>query len=98
MYAVSHQVVLSKVDRVLFPKGNPSFLRLERNRPQLDEAIEILKTKIQPGKGDGPEALGEIITCSGEKTMNGMKMGVDNVRWAILAAVGLENEKKKRTR
>lgn len=94
-HAVSHQVILSKVDRVLFRKLSPSLDRMERNRPQLDAIAQEIRTSIQPGEGQGPEALGELIICSAEKTIAGVKIGINNVRWAVLAATGLSEEKKK---
>lgn len=93
--AISHQIILSKVDRVLFGKSRPSIVRMERNSPELDRICEQLKGKIQPGNGDGPEALGEIVTCSAEATLDGKKLGINNVRWAVLAATGLGDEKRK---
>lgn len=93
--AISHQVLLSKVDRVLFRKSRPSLARMERNSPELDRICEQVKGKIQPGDGDGPEALGEIVTCSAEATFEGKKLGINNVRWAVLAATGLGEEKRK---
>ncbi len=93
--AVSHQIILSKVDRILFRKSRPSEARIERNFPELDRICEQLKGKIQPGNGDGPEALGEIVTCSAEATLDGKKLGINNVRWAVLAATGLGEEKRK---
>lgn len=64
------------------------------NQTELERLCLDLKSKIQPGKGDGPEALGEIVTCSGEKALSGKKLGINNVRWAVLAATGLADEKK----
>ena len=93
--AISHQVVLSKVDRILFPKFRPSLARMMRNHPELDRICEEMKSNIQPGKGDGPEALGEIVTCSAEATLEGKKLGINDVRWAVLAATGLGEEKRK---
>ena len=95
--AISHQIILSKVDRILFPKGSPSVARIERHSSDLLATCEGLKAKIQPGKGDGPEALGEIVTCSAETVFSGKKLGINNVRWAILAATGLSDEKRKIT-
>ena len=94
-HAVSHQIILSKVDRILFPRGNPSAARLERNLPELERVCENLITKVQPGIRDGPEALGEIVTCSSEVAISGSKLGLNNVRWAVLAATGLIEEKRK---
>lgn len=45
---------------------------------------------IQPGRLDGPEALGEIISCSADKRLDKeRKFGLDQVRWAVLEAAGL---------
>ena len=94
-HAISHQIILSKVDRILFPKGTPSPARLERNLPELERICEELRIKVQPGIRDGPEALGEIVTCSSETVISGSKLGINNVRWAVLAATGLSEEKRK---
>ncbi|KAL2040963.1 hypothetical protein N7G274_006421 [Stereocaulon virgatum] len=94
--SISHQIILSKVDRILFPEGRPSAALVERHSPDLQRICDELKTKIQPGKRDGPEALGEIVTCSSETVFKGKKLGVNNVRWAILAATGLGDQKVKR--
>ncbi len=93
--AISHQIILSKVDRILFRKSRPSLARMERNAPELDRICEQLRGNIQPGNADGPEALGEIVTCSGEATLDGKKLGINNVRWAVLAATGLGEAKRK---
>ena len=93
--SIPHQIILSKVDRILFPKGNPSAAHLQSNLPKLERICEELKIKIQPGIRDGPEALGEIVTCSSEITIPGTKLGMNNVRWAVLAATGLSEEKRK---
>ena len=93
--SISHQIILSKVDRVLFKKSRPSLASIERIFPKLDDICGQLKGKIQPGTGDGPEALGEIVTCSAETSLNGKKLGIGNVRWAVLAATGLSEGKRK---
>lgn len=90
-YAIPHQVILSKVDRLLFKKADPSVALLKRNSQLLDGCVGRLKLQIQPGLGDGPEALGEVLACSATKTLNGKKLGINNVRWAVLAATGLSN-------
>ena len=94
-YAIPHQIILSKVDRILFEKSPPSFARIERSLPRLDAIVQQLKPMIQPVKRDGPEALGEIVTCSAEKRIDGKSLGINNVRWAVLAATGLSEEKTK---
>ena len=61
----------------------------------MNRTCQEMRGKIQPGNGDGPEALGEIVTCSAEATLDGKKLGINNVRWAVLAATGLGEAKRK---
>lgn len=86
---IAHQIILSKIDRILFPKNKVSQDRMEKTLPLLDEICAGLKSRVQPGQADGPEALGEIICSSAETTLNGKKLGVEYLRWAVLAATGL---------
>lgn len=86
---VAHQIILSKIDYVLFPKKKVSQDRMEKALPLLDEICSNLKSRVQPGGADGPEALGEIICSSAETTLNGKKLGIERLRWAVLAATGL---------
>lgn len=94
--AVSHQIILSKVDKILIPgPKTPSRSRLYENARKLDEIYKNIRAKIQPGRSDGPEALGEIISCSAEKSLGrGRRPGINQIRWAILAATGLNQEKR----
>ncbi|KAJ5032146.1 hypothetical protein J3E74DRAFT_400657 [Bipolaris maydis] len=99
---VSHQVILSKLDKLyipnakdikrfdgksarrLAPKGTPGDLR---------KAMEKLKNEIQPPVGGG--ALGEILGVSAETLVDGKRLGIDHVRFAILKAAGLDEKFKK---
>ncbi|KAI9811222.1 MAG: GTP-binding protein [Pycnora praestabilis] len=91
--AVPHQILLSKVDRVLFPTARmPSEPSMERNFSHLRRFMEGMRDIVQPKTGDGPGALGEVLTCSAEKSVEvGKKMGIGGVRWAVLSAGGLES-------
>ena len=68
---------------------------MEKNLPLLDEICANLRGEVQPGMADGPEALGEIICCSAETTMEEEKLGLGNLRWAVLAATGLGEESNR---
>ncbi|KAI4638466.1 hypothetical protein J4E93_010020 [Alternaria ventricosa] len=99
---VSHQVILSKLDKLyipaakeikrhdgkvlrrLSPKGSPEELR---------KAMEKLKYDIQPPVGGG--ALGEILGVSAETLVEGKRLGVDHVRFAVLKAAGLDQKFRK---
>ncbi|KAI4135999.1 MAG: hypothetical protein LQ347_000176 [Umbilicaria vellea] len=97
-HAIPHQVILSKVDRVVWtgPKP-PSTGKLERGALELKKIVEHVREKVQPTIHDGPGALGEILACSAEKSLeHGKKIGINSIRWAILAATGLGSLRKNR--
>jgi GTP-binding protein len=101
---VSHQVILSKLDKLyipaakeikrhdgkvlrrLSPKGTPEDLR---------KAMEKLKNDIQPPVGGG--ALGEILGVSAETLVEGKRLGIDHVRFAVMKAVGLDEKFRTET-
>ncbi|MCJ1367085.1 GTP-binding protein [Acarospora aff. strigata] len=91
--AIPHQILLSKVDKILLPGSKfPSENALAHNYSKLKRIFEKIRDTVQPEARDGPPALGEILTCSAEKSIGrGIKLGINGIRWAILSAVGLEN-------
>ncbi len=98
--AISHQIILSKVDHILLPgprKRTATENKRQRTSDQLRDIFEDIRTKIQPGDTGRPEALGEIIACSGERSFkpHGQKLGINNVRWAVLAATGLGDKVRR---
>jgi GTP-binding protein len=94
---ISHQIVLAKVDRLLFPTARlPSEGALEARFAELRRTMEVVKGLIQPGVEDISDALGELIACSSEKKANGIEMGIDSVRHAMLQAAGLEYQLSKK--
>ncbi|KAI9777972.1 MAG: GTP-binding protein [Candelina submexicana] len=98
--AIPHQIILSKVDRILLPKSRmPSEEKTERNLAATRKMLKDMKPIVQPRSNEGPGALGEILTCSAEKSVErGKKLGIDSVRWAVLSAAGLENYSSTRSR
>jgi GTP-binding protein len=93
-YAIPHQIIISKVDKVLGKKQKQvktgvSTIGLQR----LQEMLQGLREAVQPDirVSEGPGALGELITCSADiKVGPGRALGVDAVRWAILSAAGID--------
>ncbi|EPS33210.1 hypothetical protein PDE_08172 [Penicillium oxalicum 114-2] len=93
-YAIPHQVVLSKVDKILAKgkkqmKTGASAIGIQR----LQDVLRTLRPLVQPdpSASDGPGALGEILTCSADTPVGpGRVLGVDAVRWAILSAAGID--------
>ena len=94
--AISHQVVLSKVDRVLFVnKRKPSKQLLQRHAPALHKSAELVRGRLDTIDVDGPKALGEILGCSTTSSVEkGKWLGINNLRWSILAATGLNEARK----
>lgn len=92
-HGIAHQVVLSKIDKVLVPRGKVSAEVLNRNVGKLERVFEETVRKVVPEQRWGPRALEDIITCSAEVDVpanSGVKLGVDSLRWAVLSAAGLE--------
>jgi len=94
---VSHQVILSKMDKIYIPKAkdvkhfnNKKGYRLKPKGTveALRKDMEKLKPEIKPPVGGG--ALGEMLACSAETLVDGRRLGIDHVRYAVLKAVGLD--------
>jgi GTP-binding protein len=99
---VSHQIILSKLDKLYIPAAKEvkrfdgkSFKRLSQKgtKEGLREMMSKLKPGIQPPVGGG--ALGEILGVSAETLVDGRRLGIDHVRYAVLKAAGLDGNFKK---
>ena len=89
--AVPYQVVLSKVDRVLFdgtrvPSDKALDGRLIVLRRRMEEIRELVRLETEEDGG----SVGEVIACSAEKRAEGKLLGIDALRFAMLHAAGLE--------
>ncbi|OJJ40276.1 hypothetical protein ASPWEDRAFT_144785 [Aspergillus wentii DTO 134E9] len=93
-YAIPHQIILSKVDKVLGKKKKQVKTGASAaNVAALRSLLQELKPIVQPidGRIEGPGALGEILTCSAATpTGPGQALGVSALRWAILSAAGFD--------
>ena len=99
---VSHQVILSKLDKIYIPQAK-DIKRYDGKSPRrltpkgtvigLRHTMEDLKADIQPPAGGG--ALGEILGVSAETVVDGKRLGIDHLRYAVLKAVGLDETFKK---
>lgn len=78
------QIILSKVDKLISlpTNGNPTSDRLA-------ELIDQVKQVIRIKTNENDSAIGEIIPCSSMKWMAGRRIGINEVRFAVLKAVGL---------
>ncbi|KAK4982518.1 hypothetical protein LTR66_009226 [Elasticomyces elasticus] len=97
--AVQHQIILSKVDKLLYPSSHPpSAQKLSNNLLKLRHICEDIRKQIQPEDERGPKASGDILCCSAEKGLQfdgdkrngGGRLGIDALRWAVLSAVGID--------
>ncbi|KAL2814840.1 P-loop containing nucleoside triphosphate hydrolase protein [Aspergillus cavernicola] len=92
-YAIPHQILLSKVDKLLIKKkSKPSSVPSAEKLTSLRAKLQRLKPTIQPdGRTEGPGALGEILTCSTQPPLGeGRFLGISSIRWAILSAAGFD--------
>jgi len=90
---IPHQVVLAKVDKLLFPgrkSSNPTLEALSPRFLRLRNIMEEVKDVVQPDLEDESGGLGEVIACSSEKWVDGKRLGIDAVRFAMLRATDLE--------
>ncbi|KAF7919901.1 uncharacterized protein EAE98_009135 [Botrytis deweyae] len=95
---VPHQVVLSKIDKMLFASNTkkiPSSDNLKNRMTRLDKLLQETKEMIEPDpeSEDADSMTGEILTCTSEKCA-GRKYGIDAVRFAMLRAAGLHIQPK----
>jgi len=89
---IPHQIVLSKVDKLLFPKNRkPSEGALQSRMEALRRMFEVTKSTTQPNPEDMSGALGEIIACSSERPF-GQVLGINELRHSMLQAAGLEKK------
>jgi GTP-binding protein len=96
-HEVPYQIILSKADKVLFPGSRaPSPDALAGRISELRRTMESVKAAVQPDPEDDVHAFGEAIACSSEKWIEGKRMGIDAVRFAMLQAAGLELQQRTR--
>ncbi|KAG4431519.1 hypothetical protein IFR05_012997 [Cadophora sp. M221] len=90
---IPYQVVLSKVDKVLYGKGRGGRI-WPGNLADLARRMEEVKDAIQPDTEDDGGVVGEVLACSSERWMAGKRPGIDAIRYAMLQAAGLELKPK----
>lgn len=97
---VSHQLVLSKMDKLYIPAapglkraGKSAKIKPRGDPGVLRAAMRNLLPDIRPPAGGA--ALGELLACSAEVLGEGRRLGVEEVRCAVLRAVGLEGEERR---
>lgn len=88
---IPFQVILSKADKLMFTSARmPSQAALNAAIGDLRKVMDEVKAKIETDYEEGKGTPGEIIACSAERWVESRRMGVDEVRFAMLRAAGLE--------
>ncbi|KAK3711095.1 hypothetical protein LTR37_009882 [Vermiconidia calcicola] len=94
---IGHQIVLSKVDKLLL-RGTklPGPLRMGREVGKLQEMCARIRETLDAETGDGRQGVVDILCSSAEKSLDGKgghrKFGVDEIRWSVLSACGMESD------
>ncbi|KAI5362044.1 Putative GTP-binding protein, ribosome biogenesis, YsxC [Septoria linicola] len=95
---IAHQVVLSKVDKLLYPDSkSPGPLRLHNGLVKLKARCEEIRQELDEAAAEeGVRGkMGDLMCCSSEKSLDARnktrRIGVDELRWSVLTACGLEN-------
>ncbi|CAG8956442.1 hypothetical protein HYFRA_00003826 [Hymenoscyphus fraxineus] len=96
--SVPYQIIFVKVDRILFvgSRREPSQTALKARITQLRTAMEDVRDLVQPTPEDDGLGVGEVLACSSERWLNGERMGIDAVRFAMLQAADLQLERRTR--
>ncbi|KAF2635440.1 P-loop containing nucleoside triphosphate hydrolase protein [Massarina eburnea CBS 473.64] len=91
---ISHQIVLSKLDRIFIPPPKNTLknvsgksLKPKGTIADLTLAMTKIRAVVQPSNGAG--ALGEMLGCSADVLIDGKLMGIDAVRFAVVQAAGV---------
>lgn len=99
---VPHQIVFSKVDKLLPPGKNPWSGEgvPEKVAADLGKKITLVKDQLREiHTGGGMKTMEDVLACS-SVTMGpkGQPLGVAGVRWAVLQAAGLDCDESGRAR
>lgn len=95
---VPYSIVMSKVDKLLHPGAKPPGpTKLENCITKLRVACDDVRSELREAFNDGRDVRDDILCCSSEKSLDERsgwrnKLGVDELRWAILNASGLESD------
>jgi len=97
---VAHTIVLSKVDKILYPSAKlPGVNKLNNGLLKLRQRCEEIRRELKDVYGDGREMRDDILCCSADKSLDERsgwrsKIGVDELRWAVLSSCGMESDEQ----
>ena len=92
---ISHQIVLSKVDKLLYAGSKPPGpQRLHNKLLELQSSCTKIRQRLDAEAKIGRESTGDILCCSAEKSLDEeqghRKLGIDEVRWSVLGVCGMD--------
>lgn len=92
---ISHQIVLSKVDKLLYPHAKqPGPQALHNRLVGLKELCGKIRQTLNEAVDGGRDTMDDILCCSAEKTLDdrgrNTRIGINEIRWSALSACGLE--------
>ena len=94
---IAHTAIFSKVDKLLCPgPRSPSAANLSKRLVKLEEQCERFRASLDDGSASRREGVqSDVLCCSAEKSLDEhsgrrSKLGIDEVRWAVLTACGME--------
>ena len=91
-----HQIVLSKVDKVLFPGGRLDMERLPERILRLRDVREEFRAKVLDKHADTSLCTNVLCTSSNDAALGKYKrIGIDELQHAVLDAAGLIGEGKE---
>lgn len=97
---IAHTIVLSKVDKILYPGAKPpGAIKLSNALLKLQQRCEDVRRELKEIFDDGREMRDDILCCSADKSLDERsgwrsKIGVDELRWAVLSSCGLESDEQ----
>lgn len=91
-----HQVVLSKVDKILFPAGKLEMDRLPERLARLRNVQDEFREKVLAKHADASLSSDLLCTSSNDRALGKYKrMGIEDLRYAALDAAGLLGDGKE---
>jgi GTP-binding protein len=92
---IAHQIVLSKVDKLLYPHAKPPGPESLHNRLlKLRDVCGSIRQTLNEAADGGRDAMEDILCCSAEKSLDdrvrNTKIGVNEIRWSAMSACGIE--------
>lgn len=97
---IAHQIVLSKVDKLLYPHAKaPGAQKLHNQLLKLQDTCRDIRQTLNEAAaeaGGRNDVMGDILCCSAEKSIDDKgrhrRIGIDELRWSVLSACGLEEK------